>query len=242
MSDVKGLHRLKSLADLSLSTIEPVEFVVIGPILAPFVPVAPGNVVVTGEYEAAKLPSLLARERPDVLLFLSVVPETYNFALSAALVTGLPIVALDAGAIGERLQDVAGATVLPIDAEPADILGALGETAGPYTLSEGPLMRGVGHSDNVGYVARHHQPLEDFERTTLRKDTVLAQFQRMIAEAPQLKVIERGMSELLEQSLDCHLSEATMQLRKQAMQNENQLAARNAHLSAMERRRFILRP
>ena len=101
-------------------------------------------------------------------------------------------------------------------------------------------MRGVGHSDNVGYVARHHQPLEDFERTTLHKDTLLAQFQRMIAEAPQLKVIERGMSELLEQSLDCHLSEATMQLRKQAMQNENQLAARNAHLSAMEREKVHL--
>ena len=38
MSDVKGLHRLKSLADLSLSTTEPVEFVVIGPILAPLGP------------------------------------------------------------------------------------------------------------------------------------------------------------------------------------------------------------
>ena len=240
MSDVKGLHRLKSLADLSLSTIEPVEFVVIGPILAPLGPKAPPNVTVTGQYHAAELPRLLARERPDSILFLSVVPETYNFALSAALATGLPIVALDAGAIGERLRGVTGATVLPIDAKPADILGVLGETAGPYALSEGPLMRGVGHSDNVGYVARHHQPLEDFERTTLRKDTVLAQFQRMIAEAPQLKVIERGMSELLEQSLDCHLSEATMQLRKQAMQNENQLAARNAHLSAMEREKVHL--
>ncbi len=240
MSDVKGLHRLQALAEQALSDNDPVEFVVIGPILAPFVPVAPGNVVVTGEYEAAQLPSLLARERPDVLLFLSVVPETYNFALSAALVTGLPIVALDAGAIGERLQDVAGATVLPIDAKPADILGVLGETAGPYTLSEGLLMRGAGHSNNAAYVARHHQPIANLERKMLLKDIVLAQFLKMIAEAPQRKATERGMSELLERSLDCRLSEATVQLRKQAMQNEMQLAERNAHVSAMEREKVHL--
>jgi hypothetical protein len=52
MSDGKGLHRLKSLAELALSTTEPVEFVVIGPTLAPLGLDAPPNVTVTGQYHA----------------------------------------------------------------------------------------------------------------------------------------------------------------------------------------------
>ena len=46
---------------------------------------------------------------------------------------------------------------------------------------------------------------------------------------------ERGISELLEQAIDCRLSEATAQLRQQAIQNERQLAERNAHVVAAER-------
>ena len=141
MSDVKGLHRLRALAELSLSGTEPVEFVVIGPTLAPLGPGALSNVVVTGQYDAAELPNLLARERPDSILFLSVVPETYNFALSAALATGLPIVALDAGAIGERLKGVEGATVLPLDASAEQVLDALLDVESIYQLRDVELIR-----------------------------------------------------------------------------------------------------
>ena len=240
LSDVKGLNVLREMASIAETTSEPIDFVVVGPTLAPIGADVTRNIRVTGQYKPQDLPNLLACERPDGLLFLSVVPETYNYALSAGLATGLPIVALDAGAIGERLKGVAGATVLPIDAKPADILGVLSGTVGPYALSEEPFMRVADHSDGVTYVARHHQPIADLEPVVLHTDAVLARVLRIMSVAPQLQTIERGMRELLEQSLDCHLPEATVQLRKQAMQNEMQLAERNAHVSAMERERVHL--
>ena len=240
LSDVKGLNLLREMQSLVEAKSEPIDFVVIGPTLAPIGANTAPNIRVTGQYKPQDLPRLLAHERPDGLLFLSVVPETYNYALSAGLATGLPIVALDAGAIGERLEGAAGATVLPIDAAPADLLAVLRDTAGPYALREENPVRGAIHSDNVAYVTRHNQPVADLERITLQKDAVAARVLRIIAEALPLKAIERGMRELLEQSLDCHLSEATGQLRQQAMQNENQLAQRNAHLSAMEREQVHL--
>ena len=95
---------------------------VVGPTLAPIGADAVENIRVTGQFAPQDLPRLLAHERPDGLLFLSIVPETYNYALSAGLATGLPIIALDAGAIGERLQGVAGAKVLPMDATAAEVL------------------------------------------------------------------------------------------------------------------------
>ncbi len=234
LSEVKGLHLLREMGLLAATMSEPIDFVVVGPTLAPIGADAMHNIRVTGQFKPQELPGLLAHERPDGLLFLSVVPETYNYALSAGLATGLPIVALDAGAIGERLQGVAGATVLPIDAKPADILSALSGTAGPYLLSEKPFMRSADHSDCLAYITRHYKPIAELERAGLSKEGVLAHLLKIISEAPQLQTIERGMRELLEQSLDCHLSEATAQLRKQAIQNESQLAERNTHLSAME--------
>ena len=146
---------------LALSVTEPVEFVVIGPTLAPLVQDAPPNVTVTGQYHAAELPRLLARERPDSILFLSVVPETYNFALSAALATGLPIVALDAGASGERLKGVERATVLPLDASAQQVLDALLGVESIYQLRDMELNRAPSPQAGSAYVAAHGDPLAD---------------------------------------------------------------------------------
>ena len=63
-----------------------------------------GLVHVTGEYDEAELDHLIERERPDLFLFLSVAPETWCYTLTAAMRTGLPIVAIEQGAIGERLH------------------------------------------------------------------------------------------------------------------------------------------
>ena len=235
MSDVKGLHRLRALAELSLSGTEPVEYVVIGPTLAPLGPGAPPNVVVTGQYEAAELPNLLARERPDSILFLSVVPETYNFALSAALATGLPIVALDAGAIGERLKGVEGATVLPLDAAAEQVLDALLAVESVYQLRDVERSRDSNTQAGSAYVAAHSEPLIDLKSSSLDVDQVAATTISLREAAQPVIQTERGISELLEQAIDCRLNEATAQLRQQAIQNERQLVERNAHVVAAER-------
>ncbi len=64
---------------------------------------AASRIEVTGEYEEAELPALLAKVRPHVIWFPAQWPETYSYTLSAAIDTGLPIVATHIGAFPERL-------------------------------------------------------------------------------------------------------------------------------------------
>jgi GT2 family glycosyltransferase/glycosyltransferase involved in cell wall biosynthesis len=65
------------------------------------VPSAP--LITTGEYREGDLPALLAKVKPHVLWLPAQWPETYSYALSAAIDSGLPIVAAAIGAFPERL-------------------------------------------------------------------------------------------------------------------------------------------
>lgn len=85
----------------------------------------PEQITTTGSYEADDLVRLIAEERPDVIWMPSQVHETFGYTLSAALVTGLPIVASAVGAFVERLRDVAQAQLLPVDASDEEWLTAL---------------------------------------------------------------------------------------------------------------------
>jgi glycosyltransferase involved in cell wall biosynthesis len=58
---------------------------------------------VTGKYQDHDLPDLLQQIDPHVIWFPSSWPETYSYTLSAAIDSGLPIVATDIGAFSERL-------------------------------------------------------------------------------------------------------------------------------------------
>ena len=58
----------------------------------------------TGEYQDAELPALLAKVKPHVVWFPAQWPETYSYTLSAAIDAGLPIVASRIGAFPERLE------------------------------------------------------------------------------------------------------------------------------------------
>jgi GT2 family glycosyltransferase/glycosyltransferase involved in cell wall biosynthesis len=62
------------------------------------------RIAVTGRYEEAELPGLLARLKPHVAWFPAPWPETYSYTLSAALEAGLPVVAARIGSFVERLQ------------------------------------------------------------------------------------------------------------------------------------------
>ncbi len=61
------------------------------------------RIKVTGPYEDAALPGLLAKARPHVAWFPAQWPETWSYTLSAAIDAGLPIVAARIGAFPERL-------------------------------------------------------------------------------------------------------------------------------------------
>ena len=58
----------------------------------------------TGEYQDAELPALLAKLKPHVVWFPAQWPETYSYTLSVAIDAGLPIVASRIGAFPERLE------------------------------------------------------------------------------------------------------------------------------------------
>jgi glycosyltransferase involved in cell wall biosynthesis len=57
-----------------------------------------------GAYERAALPGLLAEIGPSFALVAPIWPETYSHALSEAWMAGVPVVASDIGAVGERVR------------------------------------------------------------------------------------------------------------------------------------------
>lgn len=112
LSPAKGLQLAIDVAAHARKYQTPLVLRLIGHAAEPL----PDTLSATGSYRNEELMRLLASERPDVIWLPSQVPETYSFALSAALASGLPIVASDLGALGERLKPHERATLLRHDA------------------------------------------------------------------------------------------------------------------------------
>lgn len=70
----------------------------------------------SGRYEDKDLPTLIAFEQADIIYFPAQWPETYSYTLSAALSSGLPILAPSFGAFVERLYDYSNAYLIEWDA------------------------------------------------------------------------------------------------------------------------------
>jgi len=115
----KGFEVLLACAEDAAARDLPLEFVVVGYSADDDALLETGRVFVTGRYEEAEVAHLLRRERPRLALFASVWPETWCFALTHALRTGLPVVAFDIGAIAERLRDLGVGTLLPLETSPS---------------------------------------------------------------------------------------------------------------------------
>lgn len=60
------------------------------------------RVRVRGYYRSGTLPHLLRRDRVDLALLLSIVPESYSLVLDECAAAGVPVVAFDLGAVAER--------------------------------------------------------------------------------------------------------------------------------------------
>jgi len=112
ISTIKGLDVLESCAQDARQRGLPLHFRIIGHAGRAIEAWPHAPVSVTGSYPDGRLAELLALERPDAFLFLSQVPESFSYTLSAALRTGLPVIAPDFGAFPERLKGYRAATVL----------------------------------------------------------------------------------------------------------------------------------
>lgn len=100
----------------------PVEFTVIGFAADEEALLRTGTLFITGPYEQQELPSLLRREAPHAIFLPSLTPETWSYTLSAAMATGLPVIAFDIGAIADRLRGSAVPhRLIPPNANAAEI-------------------------------------------------------------------------------------------------------------------------
>jgi GT2 family glycosyltransferase/glycosyltransferase involved in cell wall biosynthesis len=84
-----------------------------------------GRVFITGEYRAAALPVLIARQRADLAWLPSLWPETWSFVLTEAWRAGLDVAAFDLGAPAERIRRCGRGVLLPLGLPPAGVNRAL---------------------------------------------------------------------------------------------------------------------
>lgn len=78
-------------------------------------------ILFSGPYADKDLSTLIAFEQADVIYFPAQWPETYSYTLSAALNSGLPILAPKFGAFVERLKDYSKAYLIEWD-DPAEVV------------------------------------------------------------------------------------------------------------------------
>ncbi len=93
------------------------------------------RVQVRGYYRNGSLPRLLRRARPDVALLLSIWPEAYGLTLSECRAAGIPVVAFDHGALGDRIRAEGGGILVSACAGAAGVADVLaGVVAGRVAL------------------------------------------------------------------------------------------------------------
>lgn len=121
----KGSELLLACAREALKLGQPIQFRLFGYAADDAALRRLANVHVTGEYRRADLPRLLAEHPCDAALFLGIWPETYCYALSDAYGVGLYPIALDFGAVGERVAAAEVGKLLPAGSSPAEINAAI---------------------------------------------------------------------------------------------------------------------
>jgi glycosyltransferase involved in cell wall biosynthesis len=84
-----------------------------------------GRVRVRGYYRQGALPSLLARDRVGVAVLPSIWPEAYALVVDECLALGVPVVAFDMGAVGERLTSWGAGRLAPLDEGPDGLARAV---------------------------------------------------------------------------------------------------------------------
>jgi hypothetical protein len=101
MSEHKGGHFLLECVSAWKNASLAIEVTLIGEAL---VAELVGHVSITGPYEPAELPRLIADIDPHLIFYPQRCPETYSYTLSEGLMAGAAILAPDLGAFSERVQ------------------------------------------------------------------------------------------------------------------------------------------
>lgn len=87
------------------------------------------RVAVRGYYRCGTLPALLRRERVDVALILSIVPESHGLTLTESWSAWVPVVAFDHGSVAERIRRHGGGLLVPPEQGASGVARALASLA-----------------------------------------------------------------------------------------------------------------
>jgi glycosyltransferase involved in cell wall biosynthesis len=138
ISRAKGMDLLEACVADSATRDLGLHFRVLGFVARPLAtwPMAPLSI--SGEFPDGKLHELMAVERGDVCFLPSQCPETFSYTLSAALDSGLPIVATGIGAFPERVAASPNARIVPWNASAQEINDVLVATVAPAVSSPAP--------------------------------------------------------------------------------------------------------
>ncbi len=142
LADHKGARTVASVAE----TVDPktMEIHLIGHAEGNFPPPALRRIKVTGQYTEADLQQLIETASPHIIWFPTPWPETFSFTLSAAIASGLPIVATRIGAFVERLRGRPLTWLAEVTTSPAawiKLFEEIRQTLGKATMTDPPPAR-----------------------------------------------------------------------------------------------------
>lgn len=239
LSPAKGLERVRELVTHIRENQLPLDLVVVGASTEPTgIPEGP-DFVLLGEYRERDLSALLQRERIDAFFLASVIPESYSYALSTAMASGLTVVAFNLGAIGERLAGYPAGLLLSPDSSVTRLAQALLDVPPAFTVTNSDVAlvdaaraNAVSPSDYVSKLADWLPVL----RT--RGDEVQEVWSSSVASGQQpvardeTAIPEQDMRSLISAALECKQRESRDQLIRKALENERDVQTLSGALKA----------
>ena len=225
LSRQKGFERVLACAQDAQARDLPLAFRVLGATDAPLPSLPLSRLSMSGEFQEGDLAALVAAERPDVLWFPVQWPETYTYTLSAALASGIPIVASDVGALPERLSAHPAVRLLPWNAPAATWNEALLAVVAPDPSRE-PLDVGTAPDE---YAERYLAPLMRWNPPALAEWPAL--HARHLHAPAAGRAPDMPLAELAVAGALCGRSEARAVLIDRAVQADTDLETLNRALA-----------
>ncbi len=110
----------------------------------------------TGFYRDGDLQKLIQQQKPHVIWFPVLCPETYSYTLSAAIMSGLPIIASNLGAFPERLAQYPKSILVPPTVNAETWLTT-------FALARGMMQK----NETIAVPAPHHEDVPFYPQTYL---------------------------------------------------------------------------
>lgn len=124
LTAIKGLDRIKELSLYIRKNNLPIKIEVIGRVV-PDDSLTAENleiISVNGDYENSLLPKIISLKGINMIFASSIVPETFGYTLSEAMLLSMPIVCYDLGAQANRVKKYKHGRVIKLNSSPKDVI------------------------------------------------------------------------------------------------------------------------